>query len=411
VEYYPRKIEEKLDKWLERKEILLIKGARQSGKTTLLLHLKEKLDGNYITLEDEELKKSLESNPKQFVKRYLDKKVLLVDEAQYTKDIGKILKLLYDLHGEKLKLIVTGSGSFDIKVEVGKYLVGRAIYFELFPLSFEEFLLWKAKDLHKIFTDYKSQLMDFVHSGEKINEPVFEKEFYSLLEKYIVFGGFPAVVKEDDDELKKELLKNLVRTYVEKDVFFFLGVRHIDKFRDSIRYLAFNTGSLLSISSLMNLLNMDYKTADNYISILSNTYLISLVSPFYRNLTTELRKPKKLYFVDTGLRNSIINNFLPLENRNDKGILLENFVFNELKHDFEMVNYWRTAGKAEVDFIIRVDDSLIPVEVKSETRITRSFLSFIKTYKPEKAVVFTFRVLKVDKIGETEIAFVPHYFV
>ncbi|HID43896.1 MAG TPA: hypothetical protein EYP30_09045, partial [Archaeoglobaceae archaeon] len=212
-----------MDKWLERKEILLIKGARQSGKTTLLLHLKEKLDGNYITLEDEELKKSLESNPKQFVKRYLDKKVLLVDEAQYTKDIGKILKLLYDLHGEKLKLIVTGSGSFDIKVEVGKYLVGRAIYFELFPLSFEEFLLWKAKDLHKIFTDYKSQLMDFVHSGEKINEPVFEKEFYSLLEKYIVFGGFPAVVKEDDDELKKELLKNLVRTYVEKDVFFFLG--------------------------------------------------------------------------------------------------------------------------------------------------------------------------------------------
>ncbi|HID43612.1 MAG TPA: DUF4143 domain-containing protein, partial [Archaeoglobaceae archaeon] len=177
------------------------------------------------------------------------------------------------------------------------------------------------------------------------------------------------------------------------------------------RYLAFNTGSLLSISSLMNLLNMDYKTADNYISILSNTYLISLVSPFYRNLTTELRKPKKLYFVDTGLRNSIINNFLPLENRNDKGILLENFVFNELKHDFEMVNYWRTAGKAEVDFIIRVDDSLIPVEVKSEMRITRSFLSFIKTYKPEKAVVFTFRVLKVDKIGETEIAFVPHYFV
>jgi hypothetical protein len=155
---------------------------------------------------------------------------------------------------------------------------------------------------------------------------------------------------------------------------------------------------------------MDYKTADNYISILSNTYLISLVSPFYRNLSTELRKSKKLYFVDIGLRNSIINNFLPLENRNDRGMLLENFIFNELRHDFEKINYWRTAGKAEVDFIVNANDSLIPVEVKSETKITRGFLSFIKTYKPKRAVVFTFRDFKVKKIGETEVAFVPHYF-
>jgi len=411
MEYYPRKIEEKLDKWLERKEILLITGARQAGKTTLLLHLKDKLNGSYISLEDEEMKKSLELNPKQFIRRYLDKKVLFVDEAQYAKDIGKVLKLLYDLYGEKLKLIVTGSGSFDIKVEVGKYLVGRAIYFELFPLSFEEFLLWEARDLHKIFIEYKRQFMDFVFSGEKISEPVFGNEFYSLLERYIVFGGFPAVVKEEDEEIKKELLKNLVRTYVEKDVFFFLGVRHIDKFRDSISYLAFNNGSLLNISSLMSLLNMDYKTADNYISILSNTYLISLVSPFYRNLTTELKKSKKLYFVDTGLRNSIINNFLPLENRNDRGMLLENFIFNELRHDFKKINYWRTAGKAEVGFIVKANDSIIPVEVKSETKVTRGFLSFIKTYEPERAVIFTFRDFKVKKIGETEVAFIPHYFM
>lgn len=411
MEYYPRIIEEKMKKWIDRREIVLVKGPRQAGKTTLLLHLNEEFDGNYITLEDEDLKKSLEANPKQFASRYMDKEFLFVDEAQYVKDVGKVLKLIYDLFGDKLKLIVTGSGSFDIKVEVGKYLVGRGIYFELFPLNFEEFLLWKAKDLHKTFLDYKSQVMNFIFEGERINEPVFEKEFHLLLQEYVVFGGFPAVVKEGEEEIKKELLKNLVRTYVEKDVFFFLGIRHIDKFRGFINYLAFNNGSMLNISSLMNLLNMDYKTVDNYVSILSNTYLVSLVPPFHKNLSTELRKSRKYYFVDTGLRNSIINNFLPLESRNDKGTLLENFIFNELSRDFEKINYWRTTGKAEVDFVINTDEKLVPVEVKSETKVNRSFRSLIKSYRPERAIVFTQRDFKVKEVEGTEVAFIPHYFI
>ena len=415
MEYYPRKIEKNLDRWLDRKEIILMKGPRQSGKTTLFLHLKEKLGGNYVTLEDEENLLSFEKNPKEFVKRYTgnNKNNLFLDEAQYCKNAGKTIKLIFDLYSDKLKLFITGSGSFDIKVEIGKNLVGRTIYFELIPLDFEEFLMWKAKDLHKVFIDYKKSFTDFILKGENFNvEPAFKKEFTSLLQEYILFGGYPAIVKENNNDLKKELLKNLTRTYLEKDIFFFFNIMHLEKFKNLLNYISFNNGSIFEISSIMRELHMDFKTIENYLSVLSNTYIISLLSPYYKNLTTELKKTKKIYFNDTGLRNSLMNNFLPLGNRNDKGILYENYIFNELKSNFnEKMNYWRTTGKAEVDFILHLDNKLIPVEVKSQTKIRKSYLSFLKTYKPKTGVVFTEKEFKIKKIEDTKVAFIPHFYI
>lgn len=415
MEYNPRKIERGLDKWLKRREAILIKGPRQSGKTTLLLHLKEKFGGDYVTLEDDAVLKTFEENPKQFVKRYVGGKrsFVFIDEAQYSKKAGKTLKLIFDLFSEKAKLVVTGSGSFDIKVEIGKYLVGRAVYFELQPLDFEEFVLWKARDLHGIFLDYKKTIRDFVLKNKNIKvKPAFDQEFNSLLAEYLIFGGFPAIVKENNEEIKKELLKNLTRTYLEKDVFFFLNIRHLEKFRNLLTYLGFNAGSLIEISSIMRDLSIDYKTIENYLSIMANTYIISQVSPFHKNLITELKKSKKVYFNDTGLRNSTINNFTPLENRTDKGVLLENFIFNELKSSFDgKLNYWRTTGKAEVDFVLQLGKEVIPIEVKTQTRLKGGFLSFLDTYKPKKALVFTEKEFGTKKIGKTSVAFVPHFFI
>jgi predicted AAA+ superfamily ATPase len=413
MEYYPRKIEEKLDEWINRREILIIKGPRQSGKTTLLLHLSEKYGGVYVTLEDEDMLKTFEEAPKEFAMRFFNGKVLLfLDEAQYSRKVGKNVKLLFDLFSDKLKLIVTGSGSFDIKVEVGKYLVGRAVYFELFPLSFEEFLLWRAKDLYRVFLEYKSQVKGFLlNNGEIDVSPAFHREFNSLLEEYIVFGGFPAIVKERSEKIKIELLKNLARTYVEKDVFFFLNIREIEKFKKLLNYLSLTIGSLLELSSLMREIGMDYKTLESYLSILANTYIISLISPFHKNLITELRKAKKVYFIDTGLRNSLINNFLPLENRTDKGVLLENFILNELRDLGFSIKYWRTSGKAEVDFIVELQNQLVPIEVKSFGKIKRGFLSFINTYKPKNAIVFTENEFAIKRINNTRIAFLPHFFI
>ncbi|MGC8580168.1 MAG: ATP-binding protein, partial [bacterium] len=319
MEYYPRKIEEKLDKWMERDEIIIVKGPRQSGKTTLLMHLREQFGGEYVTLEDEDAFETFDKAPLKFAERYMSKsRFLYVDEAQYSANAGKNLKLIYDRFRPKIKLVVTGSGSFDTKVQVGKYLVGRAVYMELLPLSFEEFILWKAKDLHKIYSDWRKGIAKFITGGTGIDtEPAFQKEFTELLEEYLIYGGFPAIVKERETSVKQELLKNLSRTYLERDVFFFFDIREMEKFRLLLSYLSLITGSIVEFSSISSELHMDFRTVEGYLSILLQTYVIYLLYPFYTNKLNELKKSKKVYFIDTGLRNSIIRNFLPLSSRTD----------------------------------------------------------------------------------------------
>jgi predicted AAA+ superfamily ATPase len=298
-------------------------------------------------------------------------------------------------------------------VEVGKHLVGRGVFFELLPLDFEEFLMWRAKDLHSLFLEYKRALTDFILAGREPSVKVaFEREFKTLLNEYLVFGGFPAVVKENDPEIRKELLKSLVQTYLEKDVFFFLNIRHIEKFRNLLQYLSFNISSILEASSVMSEFKMDFKTVESYLTILENTYLIYLVRPFYKNLATELKKARKIYFTDTGLRNAVINNFVQFESRTDKGSLIENFILNELKANLgREVRYWRTTGKAEVDFILKLNSEVIPVEVKIRGKLGRGFRSFLEAYKPKRAIVFTEDRLEFETIGGTRILYAPHFFI
>ncbi|MGC8558447.1 MAG: ATP-binding protein [Nitrososphaeria archaeon] len=411
MEYYPRKIEEELDKWADRKEVILIRGPRQSGKTTLFMHLREKYGGEYVTLEDQDALFTFDNAPRKFAERYLTSgKVLFLDEAQYSRNAGRNIKLMHDLYPGKL--YVTGSGSFDIKVEVGKYLVGRAVYMELLPLSFEEFIMWKARDLHGLISEWKRGIRELIAHGAMPDlEPAFPSEFKSLLEEYIIFGGFPGIVKEDSTQFKVELLKNLVRTYLEKDVFFFFNVREMEKFRSLLSYLSLTSGSLLELSSPMRDLHMDYRTIESYLSVLVSTYIVSLVAPFHRNSVNELKKSKKVYFTDTGLRNGIMGNFLPFSKRTDAGSLLENFVFNELKNMGFDVHYWRTTGGAEVDFVVKINDQLVPIEVKCTGREKRGFISFIKEYSPRVALVFTEVDSGIREVGNTKVAYLPHYVI
>ncbi|MBO8144263.1 MAG: ATP-binding protein [Thermodesulfobacterium sp.] len=414
MDYLPRKIEEKLEKWISREEIILIKGPRQSGKTTFLKHLEEKYGGEYISLEIEEYAEAIKKDPISFAKRFLGKKFLYVDEAQYVKEIGKYLKIIQDNFKGKLKLVVTGSGSFEVKENLGKYLVGRAVYFELLPLTFEEFLLWKREDLHSLYKEYNSLFWKFLKGEEvSLKSPIFEKEFTEFLEEFIIFGGFPAIVKENDVQIKIELLKNLIQTYLEKDIFFFLNVRQLNKFKNFLKSLALNIGNIIEISSFSREFKMDFKTVEEYLNILIYTYIIEPLLPFHKSLITELKKSKKLYFIDTGLRNALINNFLPFSERPDRGFLLENFVLSELRKNGLETKYWRTAGKAEIDFIIFIKNKIIPLEVKITPKIEKSLYSFIRTYKPERAVIMNlnFSEVSVKKINSTKLAFIPCFYL
>ncbi|MEM5830265.1 MAG: ATP-binding protein [Candidatus Aenigmatarchaeota archaeon] len=417
MEYYPRKVEEKILKLIKRREFLIIRGARQVGKTTLLKHLQSILENaDYITFEDIEIRSIFSKYTKEFIEREISKgiKYLLIDEVQYVKDIGQKLKLIFDLYSEKIKLIVSGSGSFDIKVEVGKYMVGRAFNILLYSLSFEEFLLWKAKDLHKYYKEFFNSLTDVLNSeNENIASPTFEEEFLKLFKEFIVFGGYPEVVKENDFETKKLILKEIISNYLERDVGYFLGIRNIEKFRDLLVYLADNISKIIEYSSIISDIKISFQILQNYLEILQQSFIISLIRPFYTRKTTELKKSRKLFFIDLGLRNALINNFQKFDERNDKGLLLENFVFCELLRNLEdwNINYWRSKSKAEVDFVISKENKIIPIEVKISPEISRSLISFINLYKPKVAIVFNLEKFEIKRVNNTKVFFLPVYYI
>ncbi|PSN83519.1 hypothetical protein B9Q02_10485, partial [Candidatus Marsarchaeota G1 archaeon BE_D] len=329
---------------------------------------------------------------------------------QRARDAGKIAKLLYDLYSDRVKLVLTGSGSFDIKVEIGRWLVGRGVYFELLPLSYEEFVMWNAQELYKIFTQRLEALKQFLELGKQpsFDDP-FRREFEDLLKEYMLYGGFPAIVKEK--QTKEDLLKSLVLMYIEKDALGSFGIREIEKFRLLTKYLALSTGSIMEASSACSDVGIDFRTFNSYISILANTYIVRVISPYHTNRLNEIKKAKKLYFYDLGFRNAVLANFTQVENRTDLGAMLENFVLNELASQGYEVKYWRTTGKAEVDFVIQTALGVVPIEVKSSGMPERGFLSFIERYKPKIAVVFTKGFMGLKQIQGTKVAFFPHYFV
>ena len=424
MEYFERNLLEEIKKWMDRREIIAIKGPRQSGKTTLLEMLKEWLikekgvdeeDIVFITFEDRELLEKFELDPKSFVRRFVgERKVyFMIDEAHYCRDIGQKLKLLYDLY-KNIKFIITGSSSLEITSETARFLVGRLFSFELLPLNFHEFLKVRDKNLARIYIEKNRQIRKFIFEGKDVEieeKDIFIKELLEHLNEYLVFGGYPEVVKSKSEEEKRIVIKNIFNTYIEKDVLAYLQITDITRFRRLISILAFTLGNLISYEKLSSYCDTYFKNIVRLLDILQQTYVIKLLRPFHRNLVTELRKNPKVYFYDYGLRNYAINNFNDLELREDAGKLAENFVLNQLETEELFINFWRTTAKAEVDFVLSDITRIIPIEVKFESfkkpKITRSFHSFLKNYKPKNALVVTKDFWGEKEIGKTKVKFVP----
>jgi len=413
---YRRKIEDVLVKHLDRKEMLGIKGARQVGKTTLLkiIYEKTKAKKNFINMDLPEMRRTMEENPVDIVKRYKEERkklYLFIDEIQRVKNAGEKLKIIYD-EFQDVKILFSGSSSLELKAEILPFLVGRAFIFELYSFDFEEFLQTKDEGLLKIFREKNESLRKTIDDHDEPQPPSFESEFLHLLKEYLVFGGYPEVLKTEDKETKEMILKNIYSLYIEKDIISYFGIKETTKFEDMLKMLAFRISSLLSITSIASALKTNFHKVEEYLEILKHTYIIHLLRPFYRNLVTELRKTQKLYFLDLGLRNAVINNFVEFDNRPDGGALLENFVFRELFTCGYSINYWRTTGKTEIDFIIKENGNVVPIEVKlTETKLGKGFRSFINTYKPEVAILVTMDEFGKDKIDSCKIYKVPAYYL
>ncbi len=336
---------------LSKRHISLIIGARQVGKTTLIKQLFEDLKNTnkqtaFINLENKRFKALLNENAENVFQLIppLEQQstfYLFIDEIQHLDDPSNFLKYLYDEYGNQIKFIVTGSSSFYIDRNFKDSLAGRKRIFELTPLTFEEMLLFKKReDLSKALGQSPIPLLQ-------------KEEIQKLFFEYLTYGGYPAVVIADASKEKILILKELADSYAKKDAVE-AEIRKPEAYLKLMKVLAERVGNLVNIHSLTADLALDSKTIENYLWLLRKSFHIHYVTPFYRNVSTELKKMPKFYFNDLGLRNYLVSNFEAIGLRRDRGIVLENYVYMKLKESYpsESIKFWRTQKKQEVDFIV-----------------------------------------------------------
>ena len=361
---------------------LIIIGARQTGKTSLLLFLEQELKKTqrvyYISLEDPDFLALLSAHPDNLfdiIGHDQEQAIVLIDEIQYLNDPSHFLKYHFDFNRKKIKLIVTGSSAFYLDQKFKDSLAGRKRIFFLTPLNLNEILLFKGIKIPDLLIDEQNF----------IKYPLlYRKEMHSLIKEILVYGSYPAVVLENNKEEKKDILFDLVDSYTRKDILEY-GIRGRESYYKFLKLLASQNGNLINKSELSSTLGLTRYTIDNFIVVGLKSFHFTTLMPFYKNIRKELTKMPKIYFYDCGLRNALLKNFEHLELREDKGNLFECFVFNFLGNlfSYEQLNFWRTKDKNEVDFII--EDKKIAIEVKYNSQQIRKkrYLDFQKRYNFE----------------------------
>jgi len=337
-------IERKMKEILKSKEgtnkALIVLGARQTGKTTLLKMLYGNRDDVvWLNGDEPDIQNLLENISSTRLKAILaGKKVVVIDEAQRIKDIGLKIKLITDNIPE-IQVVASGSSSFDLANFINEPLTGRKWEFSLYPLSFSEMV---------------------AHNG-------FIEE-NRLLPHRMIYGYYPEVVNSAGNE--KEVLKQLSDSYLYKDIFTWENIKKPEKLMKLLQAIAFQVGSEVSANELSNMVGLDNQTVEKYIELLEQTYIVFRLGSFSRNLRKELKRARKIYFYDNGIRNSIIANFAPVELRNDVGQLWENFLISErmkyLQSNMIFANryFWRTVEQQEIDYIEEMDGILHAYEFK-----------------------------------------------
>ena len=377
----------KIKKYLDKEEILLIIGPRQSGKTTVLHQIEDILEkqnqiNHFLNLEDADYLSLLNKSPKNLFKIFSfdlnQKNFVLIDEIQYLDNPSNFLKYFYDEYHGKIKIIASGSSAFYLDKKFKDSLVGRKKIFYLLTLSFRELLRFKnEKELSK---------KDFNHLN------LSEKETIILYyQEYLAFGGYPRVVLAPLKE-KQEILRDIAYSYIKKDIFE-AQIRQDQIFYQLFKILASQIGNLVNSSELASTLKISKTAVDNYLYVMQKSFHICLVNPFFKNLRKEITKMPKVYFMDLGLRNFFVRNFDVFNEREDKGSLLENALFRQIieKNYFEDVKFWRTIQKQEVDFVV---DEKFAFEVKAQPNRfkEKNYKKFLENYPQIKFSIVSFDI-------------------
>ena len=410
-DYIQRGVFGKLLKDLGRKEITVVVGSRQVGKTFLMKKLIENLltQGNvdpsqifYFNFDAFNLIDLVTSdrNFLGFIEYYGSpgkKAYIFLDEAQRVPEIGLLIKRYYDL-GLDLKFVISGSSSLQIKGQVKETLTGRKHLFDLFPITFGEFLRYKrletASDLARILR--------------------FESDEYErAMNEFILFGGYPGVAKADNVEDKATLLKEIYNSYVQKDISDFLKIEDIAGFNRLVQFMAARTGGLCKINEVAKNVRLSRHFVEKYLFALEETYVVTSLRPYFVNLGKAIIKTPKLYFCDTGVRNAVFGQFESLDKRPDTGALVENFVFSELMKTLDRDRLWfyRTTTGSEIDFLFVKGDHTVPVEVKygitRQKAVPKTFSTLTRHTGLKKAVVVTKDYLHEEAKGALRVLFRP----
>ena len=370
MSYIQRDAESKLRNYLDNNRALFILGARQVGKTSLLKRLAEIVGKDISVILDLENPEHLHGLGRDLnsALKYLEQQSpaipgrvwIFIDEIQYVDDLSPTVKYIVDHHSDRYKLVMTGSSSLLIKKSFSESLVGRKDIVELYPLSFSEYCRFQGEE--KMATMLTGVSPDQYHG---LGIP--ESKLRRFVGDYIVYGAYPQVTLTSNREVRIELLRDVVSSYILKDIKQLFKIEKIDQFNQLIRYLSVNIGKELNIRAVSKLVSLHWDTVQKHVQALREAYVIAQIKPFHSNLNTEIRKMSKVYFVDTGVRNAIINNFNPIELHADRGELYENFVYQQLFYQKTLlseIRFWKTRNGQEIDFVVNDEGILTAYEVK-----------------------------------------------
>lgn len=354
------------------KEVLILLGSRQSGKTTLLKRLFP--DAQYLLVDNEPVRKALESFDVNTYKSLLRSEggLVVIDEIHLLSNPGRAAKIIYDQLPHQL--IITGSSSLHIRHKTTESLAGRKIDYLLFPLSFSEFLFQNDVEPRLNMNIFENLVQG---GGKHPQTRLFDVR--AMVRQVLLYGLYPAMVNYPGDRV---FLENFVDSLIFKDL---LELQLIDNRRvalNLLKLLAYQTGSLINYSELAARLQIDQRTVKRYIEIFEQSFILFRLYPFVGNKRQEIVRAPKIYFYDTGIRNALISDFSDVDLRPDSGALFENFIIVECLKANRYVNagytlhYWRTKQNAEVDLVLASGKEIIGVEIKSSRgSFSRAFAS------------------------------------
>jgi hypothetical protein len=377
------KISQHFDKY---RQVLILLGSRQVGKTTLVKKIFS--EAEYFLVDNEPIKKILESYDIETYKTLINKssKEIIIDEIHLLGDPGRAVKIIYDeLPG--LRIIITGSSSFHIKNKTAESLAGRKIDYNIYPLTFSEYLNQKGitEDLNfnilaKVTADQKDRLPD----------QLYKFDIKNILNDVLLYGQYPHLIENPQDE---KYLLNFVDSLIFKDVLELNLLEDKKLAKDLLKLLAWQIGNLINYSELALSLKADQRTIKRYIEIFEQSFILFRLYPYSKNKRDEISKAAKIFFYDTGVRNAVIGDFSDLSARRDKGALFENFIIGELIKQDSYADknykffYWRTKQGSEIDVVLEKGKELIGVEVKYQRKAVNK--AFSNRYPEAKVKMIT----------------------